>query len=203
MNDVEFRIFKKSESIQLTVNSVVYSILLSSLCIAFLADQFFNDSLIENVGVTCGISACILVIVFKIAQPFRRQALNGTLDEVLKFKKAEISIGRRTYSLNEIIKIEFSVGDYYNRWEYQSKGNLNPARTNGTSNTLKVILKSEEKITVNFQLAFENEFLRMRELLIKYHFENKIHFLKLIEYLKIDKYEDIQEFKKTYLQNYN
>ncbi|RZJ74970.1 MAG: hypothetical protein EOO47_20350 [Flavobacterium sp.] len=125
------------------------------------------------------------------------KALNGTLDDTLRLTETEIFIGRENYLLAEISKIEFEAGDYYNRWEYQSKGNLNPARTNGTDNTCKITLKSGERIVVNFQLLFEHEFIKMKELLIHYHSENKIHFLKLIEYLEIDRYEEIQAFKKT------
>lgn len=197
MTEVEFKIFKESKAFRLSVNKVVYSLLFFSICIAYLGDKFLENNFVRVIGVSGGISASIFIIIFKIIQPFSRKALNGTLTDILRFTESEILIDQQKYLLDEISKIEFNVGDYYNRWEYQSKGNLNAARTHGTDNTCQITLKSGERILVNFQLLFEHEFQRMKELLIYYHSENKIHFLKLIEYLEIDKYEDIQAFKKT------
>jgi hypothetical protein len=197
MTEVEFKIFKESKDFHLSVNKVVYSLLFLSLSVAYSGGKFLGNILVRDIGVAGCFLASILIFLFKIIQQFRRKALNGTLDDTLRLTESEILIDQQNYLLDEISKIEFNVGDYYNRWEYQSKGNLNPARTHGTDNTCKITLKSGEKIVVNFQLLFEYEFHRMKELLIHYHAENKIHFLKLIEYLEIDNYEDIQAFKKT------
>jgi hypothetical protein len=82
-------------------------------------------------------------------------------------------------------------------WQYKSRGDLNPGRSNGISNACELTLINGQKICVYFQLIYIDDFLIMKNLLIKYYLESKIPFLKLIYYLRIEKYKDIQEFKKT------
>jgi len=196
-NEIEFKIFTKNKGLQITVNRVVYPMLFGCISIAYLADKYFDESILESIGQFGGVLVCILMIYFKIAQSFTRESLNGDLSKNLIFKTSEIIIDDQKLNLNEIKKIEFYIGDYFNNWEYKVKGDLNPARTNGTSNLCELTVQNGKKVRVNFQLKYKDEFQKMKELLIVYYLENKIHFLKLIEYLGIDKYEDIQEFKKT------
>lgn len=195
--EIEFKIFTKYKGFKISANIVVYSLLFSGVGIAYLADKYLENSAIESVGQGVGILACILVIYFKITQASKRKSLNGNLNKKLVFRTNEILINSQRIELKEIKKIEFFTGDYFNKWEYQAKGDLNPGRTNGISNICELTLINGQKIKVNFQLMYENEFLKMRELLLEYYSKNKIHFLKLIEYLGIEKYEEIQEFKKT------
>lgn len=197
MKEIEFKIFTKNKGFRITVNIVVYSLLLASIGIAYLGDTYFDEIVIKDIGLAGGILACILVVYFKITQSFKRKPLNGSLNRSLKFRANEILIDNKKYELNEIRKIEFSVEDYFDKWESHAPGDLSPAKTNGTSNICEIILANGQKSSVNFQLNYRNEFLKMRELLIKYYAENKIHFLKLIEYLRIEEYEEIQAFKKT------
>lgn len=194
---MEFSVYEKRKGFQLTISKVVYSLLLTSIAIAYLADRKFGESRIEDIARISGIFGCVLLIYFKIAQNFMRESLNGKLNTKIKFYSDKISIDEHVYSLEQIKKIEFYICDYFNMWELRSRGDLNPSRTNGTSNVCKITLTNGEQVSVNFQLMYEDEFLKLKELLLIYHAENKIHFLKLIDYLKIDKYEDIQAFKKT------
>ena len=196
-NKIEYKIFTKKKGFQLTVNIVVYTILLGSIAIAYLADKYFGESTLESIGQAGGVLGCVLMIYFKIAQSFTRESLNGDLNKRVIFKSSEIIIADQIFSLEEIKKIEFYVGDYFDKWEYKVKGDLNPGRTNGTSNICELHLANGKMIVTRFQLMYKTEFLKMRELLVEYYSENKIHFLKLIEYLGIEKYEEIQEFKKT------
>jgi hypothetical protein len=196
-NQIEFKIFTEKKGFQITINIVVYSLLFCSIGIAYLADKFFGESTIESFGQAGGILGCLLMIYFKFAQSFTRESLNGDLSKRIIFKSSEISIADQKYALDEIKKLEFFVGDYFDRWEYRGRGDFNPGRTNGTFNVCKLHLKTGEIIGTRFQLMRKGEFAKMRELLLEYYSQDKIHFLKLIEYLGIEKYEEIQEFKKT------
>lgn len=196
-NQIEFKIFTKKNGFRLTNNIVVYSLLFGSLGVAWLADKYLGESTIEDIGQVVGVLTCILMVYFKITQSFKRESLNGDLTKSIIFKPTQIIVEEHTYCLDEIKKIEFYVGDYFDKWEYKVKGDLNPARTNGTSNVCDLHLTNGKIIGTRFQLMYKGEFLKMRELLLEYYSSNKIHFLKLIEYLGIDKYEEIQEFKKT------
>ncbi|AEV32246.1 hypothetical protein Oweho_1241 [Owenweeksia hongkongensis DSM 17368] len=196
-NQVDFKIFTRKKGLIFTVNRVVYPLLLGSLGIAYLADKYLNQNVLESIGTTGGIIGCILMIYFNIAKLSTRKPLNGDLSKRLIFCPSEIIIDSQKIDLKEIKKIEFSVTDYFDRFEYSIRGDLNPCRSNGTSNLCELKLVNGENIRVNFQLMYEGEFLKMRELLLEYYFENKIHFLRLIEYLEIQEYQEIQEFKKT------
>ena len=195
--EIEFKIFTKNKGFNITANIIVYSLLFSGIGIAYLAKRYLDNSTIESLGQGVGILACLLMIYFKITQASKRKSLNGNLNKKLRFRSREISIDDINIELNEIKKIEFYIGDYFDKWETQAPGDFSPARTNGTSNICELTLINGHKAEANFQLMYENEFLKMRELLLQYYSENKIHFLKLIEYLGIEKYEEIQEFKKT------
>lgn len=197
MNDIEFKIFTRNKGRQISVNIVVYTLLISSLGILFFEVKYFDNSAVEKVGLWGLSIAGLIMVYFKIAQSFTRKSLNGNLNRSLNFREKEILIDSEKYDLNDIQKIEFSICDYFDKWEYPGRGNFNPARTNGTDNSCEITLISGQKIKVNFQLTQKDEFKKMRELLIKYYSDNKIHFLRLIEYLGIDKYEEIQDFKKT------
>jgi|SRR5690606_5032234 len=196
-NQVEFKIFTRKKGFTFTVNVFVYSLLLGSLGIAYLANKYLNGSVLESFGKAGGIIGCILMIYFSITKLSARKPLNGDLSKRLIFRPSEIILDGNKIELSEIKKVEFSVEDYFDRFEYSIRGDLNPCRTNGTSNLCELILSNGEKIQVRFQLMYKGEFLKMRELLLKYYSENKIHFLRLIEYLGIEKYQEIQEFKKT------
>lgn len=195
--EIKFKIFTKNKGFILSVNIVVYSLMFSGLGIAYLSNTYLDDSAFENMGKGVGILACILMIYFKITQESKQKSLNGNLNKRLIFSTREVLIDDIKIKLNEIKKIEFFLGDYFYKWESQAPGDLNPARTNGTSNICELTLIDGQKIKMNFQLMYEKGFLKMTELLLQYYSENKIHFLKLIEYLGIEKYEEIQEFKKT------
>lgn len=195
--EIKFKIFTKNEGFKISENIVVYSLIFSGIGIAYIAGKHLDNSAIESIGQGIGILGCILMIYFKITQVSKRKSLNGNLNRTLRFRNNEILIDDIKIELNEIKKIEFFLNDYFDKWESQAPGDLNPGRTNGTSNICELTLINGKIIKINFQLMYENEFLKMKELLLRYYSENKIHFLKLIEYLGIEKYDEIQEFKKT------
>lgn len=197
MQEIEFKIFIKNKGAQLTVNKVVYSLMVVFSGITYLGDKYFDENLIKTFGQVGLILILILIIYFSIARLFSRESLNGTLNQSLKFSETGIEIDNTNYPLAKIKNVEFRICDYFNSRMDSYKGNLNPGRTNGTSNVCLITLIDGQKIALNFQLMYESEFLRMRELLIKYYFENKIQFLKLIAYLEIDNYKEVQEFKRS------
>ena len=111
-NQIEFKIFTERKGFRLTNNILVYSLLCSSLGVTWLADKYLQESALEDIGQAVGVLTCILMIYFKIAQSFTRESLNGDLSKTIIFKPSEIVIAENKFSLDEIKKIEFYVGDY-------------------------------------------------------------------------------------------
>lgn len=196
MENVEFRIFKKGRGPIITANRVVYGLGLISASFIYLIPKYLQEGVTEKIGVFGMFLTLVLMVILGFTKFFTRKSLSGTLDLVLKFCENEIGVGDKRFSLKDINKIEFTVRDYFDQMEY-SESNLNPARSNGTSNTCRLILTNGTRIEVKFQLIEKFEFRKMRELLIHYHTNGKIHFLSLIDYLGINDYKEIQEFKKS------
>ncbi|WP_276168316.1 hypothetical protein [Zobellia alginiliquefaciens] len=124
-NQIEFKIFTKNNGFQLTVNVIVYSLLFGSIGIAYFAYKYLDESAIERIGQAGGILGCMLMIYFKMTQSFTRKSLNGNLNKRLVFKTSEIIVDETKIELINIKKIEFVVEDYFDKWEYQSRGDFN------------------------------------------------------------------------------
>jgi len=201
MKEIQFKIFRSKEGLQLSPNLVVYPFLGIFLFLIFINDQFIGNATIESIGVSACIITIFPILYFKVVQWSTRQSLNGHLNEEVKFRENEIQVDKLTYQLSDIKKLDFSILDYYDKLEYPVAGDLNPARSNGVNNLCEFTFLDGQKMEVHFQIMYEGQFLKMRELLIHYYAHNKVHFLNLIEYLGINKYEEIQEFKKKLIQN--
>jgi len=197
MNEIEFKIFTYKKSKRITPNLIVYSVLLSSLGTAYFSHEILEIKSLENIGLGGLLIASCLMLYFMISGNFKREPLDGTLEKRILFSENAIKVDDWRYELAMIEKVDFTIDDYDGKWRYRAGGNFNQVCSNGTNNRCQLTLKSGQKIEVQFQLMYNGEFLKLKNLLIRYHDEGKLHFLKLIEYLGIDKYEEIQEFKKT------
>lgn len=197
ISEVEFKIYTKSKKFQWTANLLVYSFLFGCLGFEYVMDSYFNESNLKGVGHAGALLGLVLSLYLSITSAYRRKPLHGDLNKQLRFTPSAIYLADQCFELEQIKKIEFLIIDHYDKVELSSRGNLNPGKTNGTANVCELILHNGQNIKANFQLMYDGQFLKMKELLIHYHLENKIHFLKLIEYLGIDDYSEIQAFKKT------
>ena len=195
MNEIEFKIFTRKEGFQLTVNSVVYPLLIVSYGITFLANKYSVENTMVNIAWVLWIVMMVAVVYFKLAQSLTRKSLRGKVDGRLIFRENEIIVNSQSYTLKRISEMEFSVSDYDYKWEYQTKGDLNPGRSNGTDNFCKILLTDGQKVFINFQLMNEKGFLKMRELLIHYHVNGKLSFSKVVECLGLDKSEEIEALR--------
>lgn len=61
-------------------------------------------------------------------------------------------------------------------------------------------LKFYKNFKYNFQQDFEHDILNVKDTLIEYSKQGKLHFLNLIDILNITDYNEIQEFKKNFIQ---
>lgn len=197
IKEIEFKIFTENIGFKFSENILVYTLLFSGLGIAFLSNQYLSNITMENIGKGVGVFGCMLSIYFKITQGWKQKPLHGHLHKKLIFRTDYIIMDDLEFPLDDIKKIEFFINDYFYKRESQAPGDFEPGRSNGVFNICELTLCNNQKIRVSFQLMYEEEFMKMRDLLIHYYSENKIHFLKLIEYLEIEEYEEIQDFKRT------
>lgn len=191
MEEIEFRIFTPEEANGITPNHIVFSLLIPSLIFVLIP---YSQSLLD-IGFAGLIISSALMIYFTITKHTKIQALKGNLDKKLVFKYDRICINEECYNLSNIRKIDFTIQDYFNQWQYSR--DFNPARSNGNNNKLLLTLKNGETIELKFQLMYKDQVKKLKEHLIQYHKVGILHFLKLIDLLGIDNYEEIQKFKKT------
>lgn len=194
-----FNIYRENKKFRVTRNMVVYSVLSTSLTIAYASDYLINSKLetIGKYGIFIGFT---LAIIFQILQYFQRKPLNGKIEGVIEFNSKAIVIDNKEFNLEDVKKIDLTVDDYLDRRELQMRGDFNQGRTNGIANVLLITFKNGESLKTNFQINYKDDFLKLRQELITYHLYGKISFLKLIHLLNIDNYAEIQEFKKTIVQ---
>ena len=196
MNFNQFSIFYKDNKFRISAN-VIYLILILIFLLEFLLNYFLQKSFLIKVKDYQIYSIFFLLFTLQIISHFRRKTLQGEIVGIIEFKKDNIQVGNTKYHLNQISKLDFKVDDYYDQYISSGRGDLNPKLSTGTDNFCKIEFKDGSKKVIYFQIKFENDFNKLKELLVEYYSQEKISWLKLLELLKIDRYEDIQEFKKT------
>jgi hypothetical protein len=198
----QFKIFKPSNRIVLSTNTLVYSSLVFFCFAWYLLDRYSARQLfVSFVGVAIMLNVVVLILL-KLTHKTTKRKLHGILDGLFEMQLGKIIIEDREILLDDISKIEFKVNDYDNKliiqhFDRHVNINVNPRISNGTSNYCELRLKSKEVVKVMFLQCNENDFIKNQPILIEYYIQGKLHFLHLIEVLHLRKYEEIQEFKTT------
>jgi len=132
-------------------------------------------------------------IFLKLKGLIEIEPLRSTLEGDLIFEKESIVINNKPYSLDEINKIKISNDDYIGKLIHTSKGQIGPALSNGTNNSLILFLKSKETVKISFELINSNDFQKIKKTLIEYYLREKIDFEELKYILGEKSRSDIQE----------
>ncbi|TDQ19253.1 hypothetical protein DFQ04_1074 [Algoriphagus boseongensis] len=126
-----------------------------------------------------------------------KEKLNGNFVGYLIFDLEKVIAGEKEFRLSEIQKLEFTFSDF-DGMKWTNLRSPEPKVSNGVNNRATVKFKNGTYSDFYFYQDYEDEFeMKMRDLLISFHLQDKISFLALIQYIGIsDDYERIQEFKK-------
>lgn len=187
----KFAIFKKSKKIYWSTNKIYYCSLFSLLAIGYVVEKIFKPiGLFFQYSVVAGM---FIGIFYKIKNFTKTESLRGTLEGDLIFEKESIVINNKPYPLDEINKIKISNDDYIGKLIHTSKGQIGPALSNGTNNSLILFLKSKETVKISFELINSNDFQKIKKPLIEYYLREKIDFEELKYILGEKSRSDIQE----------
>lgn len=200
VNQIEFKIFEKKDKtffIHEIDNIIVYLLLGSSSLLSYFSSKFYKGTTFESISLAFNIICLLFSLVYIFKALCTRKPLNGKLNGTLKFTENSIYINSNKYVIEDISKIEFGLGDYFDKTGPITEGDFKPAISNGVDNFINIHLKDGQKIKVHFQIMQQDDFLKMRHLLIHYFCQNKLTFLRLTQLLRIDDYNEIQEFKKA------
>lgn len=195
-NNIQFKIFKRSDKFALTPNMVIYTSLAICIATGYISDKYLEESPLEYFATILGLVTTIIGVVMLFTSITTREALRGEFCGVLELEEDSIKINYRDIMLSDIDKIDFQVSDFQDRLITTYKGDFNPKRSNGVYNYCKIRFSNGETIVIQFQQLYENDFLRTRDNLIGYHKKGKLTFMRLIHILNIEGYKNIQEFKK-------
>lgn len=190
----KFAIFKKNKNFYWSVNKIYYSTLFSILGLGYILQEIFKP-----MGVIFQWLAIIVMLIglfFKLRCSTQIEPLRGKLEGYLVFEKDSININGKSYLLDEINKIKLTNDDYLGKIIHTSKGNIGPALSNGTNNSIIIFLKSKETIQFLFELINSNDFQNVRKTLIEYYLKGKIDFEEIANVLGAKSRSEIKELKE-------
>ena len=146
-----------------------------------------------------GVLACLMVgLGFSLFRVNKVQYLQGKFDGLLQFKNEEILIKNKKYSLNEITHIGIDARDFRGSWGLSSfEGNFGDSyQSNGTGNQLKLVLNTNENMTIHFEQITKNQILNEKDFLINYFHQGKFNYANLVEIIGED--AAYTEYKKHF-----
>jgi len=189
----KFSIFKKTKNFYWSVNKIYYCALFSTLGLGYISQQIFKPT--ESFFQWLAIIGMIIGLIFKFKGITQIEPLRGKLEGYLVFEKESINIDGKLYPLNEINKVKISNDDYSGKLINTSKGNIGPALSNGTNNSIIIFLKSKQTIQVLFELINSNDFQNIKPILIEYYLNGKIDFDEITNVLGAKSSSEIRELK--------
>ena len=189
-----FSIFKKSKNIYWSVNKIYYCTLFSILGLGYISQQILKPT--ELFFQWLSIIGMIIGLILKFKGFTQIEPIRGKLEGYLVFEKESINVDGKLYSLDEINKIRLTNDDYSGKLIHTSKGNIGPALSNGTNNSIIIFLKSKETIQSHFELINSNDFQNIKTILIEYYLKGKIDFDELRNLLGAKNRAETKELKE-------
>ena len=125
-----------------------------------------------------------------------KQELKGTIDGKVTFKKNDITIGNEKYDIQSIQLITIHNNDYVGKKEKEFGEFEKDKGSFGVNNQVILDLGNKKFVEADFKQQSENEFGKMKSILIAYHKMNKISFDDLVSILKLEYDIDKNELKK-------
>ena len=189
-----FSIFIKSKKIYWSINKIYYCALFLILGLNYISQQILKPT--ELFFQWLAIIGMIIGLILKFNGLTQIEPIRGKLEGYLVFEKESINIDGKLYLLDEIKKIRLTNDDYSGKLINTSKGNIGPALSNGTNNSIIIFLTSKETIQSHFELINSNDFQNIKTILLEYYLKEKIDFDELKNLLGVKKREEIRELKE-------
>ncbi len=143
------------------------------------------------------LSLTVNLLLFNVIEPLR-----GAFTGTISFTEEGVFQNDQFIALEKIKKITINNDDYEGHPKLPNKYiGITRAFSNGTNNSIGIILTNDEHLIMNFYQKKRDDFHPITNLLVFYCQEGKLHFLNLIDILNITKYEEIQAFKLKYQLN--
>lgn len=125
-----------------------------------------------------------------------KQELDGVIDGKITFTKKDITVGTDKYDIQNIQLITIHNNDYVGKKEKDFGEFEKEKGSFGVNNQIILDLGNKNFVEADFRQQSENEFEKMKSILIAYHQLNKISFDDLISILKVEYDIDKNELKR-------
>lgn len=197
MSEIKFPLFIKNQKNRFSRSFWIFSIWLGSLLVLWLNQKFLKIDFIESTFYPFAMIGWFVYFFFIFYSMNEKEKLNGKFVGYLIFDLEKVIAGEKEFRLSEIQKFEFTYSDFDGK-KWVNFKSPDPKVSNGVNNRVTIKFKNGDPLEFFFYQDYEDEFrMKMKDLLIDYHRQDKISFLALIQYIGIsDDYERIQEFKK-------
>ncbi|WP_291109962.1 hypothetical protein [Flavobacterium sp. UBA6195] len=199
----KFKIFTKTKKYHFTKVDTLLALMFLLILIYWTISSFTDENQLtffKELILGCVVIAIFILFLLKLTFFLRKKPIIGKFDGYLELYSDKIIAGNKTFLIDSIKKIEINGGDYYGQLEISGYVDPDGSVKNGTTNFIEIILHNNEKFKYNFQQVFEHDILNVKDTLIEYSKQGKLHFLNLIDILNISDYNEIQEFKKNFIQ---
>lgn len=124
-----------------------------------------------------------------------KEEIKGTFDGKVTFTKKDITIGNETYDIQSIQLITIHNNDYVGKKEKEFGEFEKEKGSFGVNNQVILDLGNKKFVEADFKQQTENEFTKMKPILMAYHKMNKISFEDLVAILKLEYDIDKNELK--------
>lgn len=125
------------------------------------------------------------------------QELNGYFDGKITFKKEGIEIGIEKYAIENIHSITIHNNDFVGKKELEHGEFEKEDGSLGVDNQLIIDLGKRNFVETDFKQKTENEFIKMKSILIEYHLKHKMTFDDLVNIMHLEYDIDKNELKKA------
>lgn len=190
----ELKIFRKQKGIYIALEYKFLFLGFFLITIMYFLKEYYRVNF-NNCETAVLIFIQVYVISLVISNLFRYKREIGTYTGMLIFLKDRIKVGKKTYHLKDIKKLEFTKADDIKGMFVNSMSSFSPKISNGTDNECVVLLQNGDKIKCNFSQTKKQNLELFKDVLIHYYQKGIISWLHLLEVLRIEDYYKIQQLK--------
>jgi hypothetical protein len=197
---MKYKILTKTKKFYWTIDSLYFTVTGVTIGLFFIKLMILGEevaTIIDKFLLSILLIMHIVTLIYGFYKFNKYVTLKGELLYDLEFQKDKIIISNKEYYLDTIEKLEITAFDF--KGLRTGNKSFDGSLSNGVDNILKLYLKDNNKIEINFQQKTKNEIRNEELILIHYTNMKKLHYLTLLDIFGINDYDEIQKYKKEKL----
>jgi len=198
---MKYRLYKRNIKSYLTQSSSIYFVAVIFLILSTFKPML-GDSMYKYLMQFVGFFFVCFIFYFNFKSLFQKEKIKSNFVGYLELLDDKIIISNREYRLNEIETLEFFINDFDNKMkDRNNEFDIDPAVSNGTGNTIRIELKKNVIIKLNFQILNKDDFKQHENSLIIYFTSGILKFSNLLHSLKVHDKTEIKRLEAITTKN--